>query len=100
MQLAGVLDQDDRSPVLAISALRELCDPDLSQGTEGLQTRCRREMDSNCQFRTSGGTVWPSSVALWAFLSARSCAVAPGGIEQNYEVTIKASMLDETILNW
>ena len=33
---------------------------------------------------------WPSSVALWAFLSARKCAVAPGGIEIDYEVTIKA----------
>jgi hypothetical protein len=33
-------------------------------------------------------------------LNADPVAVAPRGIEQNYEVTTKEGMLDETILNW
>jgi len=50
-----------------------------------------RETDSNFRFRRRTGVrFWPFSVALWAFLSARKCAVAPGGIEIDYEVTIKA----------
>jgi hypothetical protein len=47
------------SPVAARVLGRELCDPDLSQGTEGLQTRCRRETASNSRFRANWATSRP-----------------------------------------
>jgi hypothetical protein len=50
------------------------------------------------------GAKQPDSLAgrpgSWSKLNADSVAVAPRGIEQNYEVTTKEGMLDETILNW
>jgi len=33
-----------------------------------------REVDSNFRFRTRGAMAWPSSVASWAFFSARNCS--------------------------
>jgi hypothetical protein len=38
------------------------------------QTVCWREVDSNFRFRTRGAMAWPSSVASWAFFSARNCS--------------------------
>ena len=37
-------------------------------------TRRWREVDSNFRFRTRGAMAWPSSVASWAFFSARNCS--------------------------
>jgi hypothetical protein len=38
------------------------------------QTPRWREVDSNFRFRTRGAMAWPSSVASWAFFSARNCS--------------------------
>jgi hypothetical protein len=53
---------------------REVTGERIAEKSGSQETPRRREVDSNFRFRTRGAMAWPSSVASWAFFSARNCS--------------------------